>query len=183
MSFGSVASARATSRRRQFAGRCIRARRQPGEGEDLMSLAARLGRIRRSHQRADDDIVDDIHRIKALHDLERSGDAAQAAVRRRKPGDVLAVEMDRPVGWWQRAGDEIEQRRFARAVRADETDDLATRDLERDVRHGHQASEAARHVADFEERRLAHARGALLRTNSEISPSGRASATTMTSTP
>ena len=92
---------------------------------------------------------------------------------RRHPGDVALIEAHaagaRPVD----AGDEIEGRRLARPIRADERDDLAATDVEIDVVHRHEAAEALAQPHRFEklaaprrrratQKRFAHLRLALL---------------------
>ncbi len=52
---------------------------------------------------------------------------------RRQPGDVLAAETDRAGARNQHAGDRPQRGRFAGAVGADQRDDLAFVDLERDA--------------------------------------------------
>jgi hypothetical protein len=90
-----------------------------------MRLAAGIAHHGGADQRADDDVVDDRHGLKALHDLKGAADAALAAFGRRQRRDVLTVEDDRALGGRQHARDQIEQRRLAGAVRADQADDLA----------------------------------------------------------
>jgi hypothetical protein len=62
--------------------------------------------------------------------------AADSALRdrvRRHAGDVLAVEHDTAGGRLVDAGEHVEERRLAGAVRADQRDDRASRDREVDV--------------------------------------------------
>jgi hypothetical protein len=49
------------------------------------------------------------------------------------------------------AGEDLDERRFPRAVLAHEPDDLAAVDIERHVVEGPQARERLRQVPDFEE--------------------------------
>ena len=186
-SFGSVASARATSSRRfsdgirSLASTSARAAR-PAELQHLMRLAARLAHHGGADQRADDDVVDDRHGLEALDHLEGAPDAALAALRRRQARDVLAVEPDRAFGRRQHARDQVEQRRLAGAVRADQADDLAAADRDRDVAVGDQAAEALRDAAGFEQR--GHGAAALRwRENRPTRPCGRASEISTISVP
>ena len=57
-------------------------------------------------------------------------DAAARDLVRRRVRHVAAVEDDRAVGRLDEAGDRLQQRRLARAVRAEQRDDLALVDLE-----------------------------------------------------
>jgi len=59
-------------------------------------------------------------------------DAGQTALLRAGPGDVAPVENDAPRAWRERAGDEAEQGRFARAIGPDNAQGLAFLDIERD---------------------------------------------------
>ena len=65
----------------------------------------------------------------------------------REAGDVAAVEPDRAGVGPVEPGDEIEQRRLAGAVRADDADELALGDVEIDAIDGGQAAEAPRQPA------------------------------------
>ena len=58
--------------------------------------------------------------VEQLVDLERAHDAAAHALVRREPGDVVAVEPDRAGGRLEHAGQQVDQRRLAGAVRADQ---------------------------------------------------------------
>src|SRR5205085_4239865 len=60
---------------------------------------------------------------------------------RRERGHVAAQELDEAPGWWEVARDDVEQRRLAGAVRAEDRAPLAVRDLEVDVAHGVEAAE------------------------------------------
>ena len=58
-----------------------------------------------------------------------------------RPVSSVAVERDRALGRDVQAGDHVEERGLAGAVRPDEADDAAARDREVDVADGHQAAE------------------------------------------
>src|SRR5205823_10664731 len=60
---------------------------------------------------------------------------------RRQLGDLLAVEFDRARARSKVAGDHVEERRLARAVRAEDRAPLAVRDIQIDVAHGVEAAE------------------------------------------
>ncbi len=67
----------------------------------------------------------------------RPADAAAAARRDVKPGDVLAGEGDAAAVGAERAGEHVEQRRLARAIGPDDADRLAGRHPEIDPgKHG-----------------------------------------------
>ena len=61
--------------------------------------------------------------------LEGAGDALERALRRARVVDRLAVERDLAGVGGQHAGDEIEERGFAGAVRADQRVDVAARHI------------------------------------------------------
>src|SRR5580700_9841276 len=65
--------------------------------------------------------------------------------------DGMAVETHRALLVPQRAADAIDQRRLARAVRADEAEALAGRDRKRDVLQRDEAAEAFAEVIDFKQ--------------------------------
>src|SRR5205085_7182654 len=83
--------------------------------------------------------------------LERPRDPLADDPMRRGAEQALAVERDlarvRPV----EPGDQVEERRLAGAVRADQPADLAALDAERDVVDGDDAAEAPRHVLEREQ--------------------------------
>src|SRR2546426_972334 len=72
--------------------------------------------------------------------------------------DVGAGEDDPPRVRVRVAGDAVEERGLAGSVRADEPDDLARRDRERDLLVGDEAAEALRDGAELEKRRHAQPR-------------------------
>src|ERR1700733_1528610 len=71
---------------------------------------------------------------------------------RRDAGDLLVRKTDRARIRGDHTGDGIDQRGLARAVRADDTVDLARIDRERHIGHGGDASETNRERVDFKER-------------------------------
>ena len=81
-------------------------------------------------------------RVEQLVDLERADDAAANALVRGERGDVVAVEEDRPRGRLENAGEQVDQRRLAGAVRSDQGVARAAREVERDVVGRRQAAEA-----------------------------------------
>src|SRR5262249_17428178 len=85
--------------------------------------------------------------------LERAAHALRGDLVRREPVDRLALEADAAGLRHGVAGDRVEERRLAGAVGADEGDDLAGRDAERDAIDGGQSAEADRDLGDLEERR------------------------------
>ena len=162
--------------RHQIAGEHVGARGQTAKLQHLMRLAAGVAHHGGADQRADDDVVDHGHGLKTLHDLEGTADPALAAFGRRQRGDVFAVEDDRALRRRQHARDQVEQRRLAGAVRADQADDFAAPDRDRDVAVGNQAAEALPDTAGFEEWRRRHRAASLrLGENRPTSPCGRAS--------
>ena len=130
--------------------------------------SARCARRRRiaSHQRlrrwtcmADEDVVEGRHRPEQADVLERPADAERrhlvrltradlAALRRH---DVVAVERDLAARRHVGAGDHVEERRLAGAVRPDQRDDAATRDVEVDRVDRDQAAEPLRDLAGADE--------------------------------
>src|SRR5437763_590767 len=65
--------------------------------------------------------------------LERARKARPAAALRRPARDLPSLELDRPAGREVEAGDHVDERRLARAVRADQPDDLLPPELEVDA--------------------------------------------------
>ncbi len=94
-----------------------------GEGDDLVELAADLGAAHAEDGAVEEDVLAARELgMEAGADLEQRGDAAaQAGAAGGGLGD---------------AGKDLEERGLARAVAADDADDLAGRDIERDVAEG-----------------------------------------------
>src|SRR5204862_3747189 len=67
---------------------------------------------------------------------------------RRPTTDVLAVELDLAAGPTGEAGDRVDERRLAGAVRPDQADDTARRDLERDRVDSGRSAVTHRQVGD-----------------------------------
>jgi len=80
---------------------------------------------------------------------------------RRRAQQALAVEDDLPAVRAIQTRDQVEHRRLACAVRADQADDLPFLHAERDVIDREDAAEAAADVADVQERHhgVAYGRG------------------------
>src|SRR5690606_21391524 len=70
----------------------------------------------------------------------------------RVADDVLAGDPRRPAGRQQVAGQDLHRRRLAGTVGAEEADDLATRDLERDALERHRGPEGPGETVDLDHR-------------------------------
>src|SRR5258706_3973682 len=116
---------------------------------DALHPLAAAPRARR-HQRHHD-VGDDRQVAEGAHVLEGAGNAAVDDVPGREPGDVLAVEDDAPGVGAQDLGDQAQQRSFARAVGADQADQLVALELEAHRVHSSQAAEALGDLLDSEE--------------------------------
>src|SRR5438128_1237014 len=99
--------------------------------------------------------------LEVLHDrelgeelrvLEGLDEAGGGDVVRLAAGDVLALPHDAAARRADETGDEVEQRRLSRAVGAEDADDLAARDRERDVVDGGEAAETLGEPADLKQR-------------------------------
>src|SRR4029453_3095994 len=84
--------------------------------------------------------------------LKRARDAAPVDARRRQTGDAASGEGDRAALGAVDARDQIEDGRLSRPVRADQPDQLADIDGERDAAHRREAAEAQRAVVELEKR-------------------------------
>ena len=124
----------------------LAARERPGE------LPAALGQEREEREhalerlppqapalgaaRAQLEVLEHGHRGEELAALRHVGDPARHDGRGRQPADPPALELDGAAAQREEAADRAERRRLARAVRADQRDDLALADLERDAADG-----------------------------------------------
>src|SRR5262249_3776640 len=101
---------------------------------------------------ADEDVLENRHRPEDVDVLERAGDAAPHDRVRRLAQEALAREDDRARVGLVEAGDQVEERRLAGAVRPDQPDDLAGLDVERHVVDGDDAAETPPYVLEREQR-------------------------------
>src|SRR6185503_10806321 len=76
--------------------------------------------------------------------LKRPGNAAARDLIRTQAVDTPAVEVDLAGGWFVNAGQQIEDRSLAGAVRTDETVDLTLLDVHVQLVNGHQSAETNR---------------------------------------
>ena len=92
-------------------------------------------------QRAGHDVGDRRHVRRHPHKLKRAVDAPAHALMVRKARHVIALQADGASVGTYGAGDQVEQRCLARAVRTDKAENLAGRDGEREILDGHQSAE------------------------------------------
>ena len=101
---------------------------------------------------ADEQVLEHGRVLEQLDVLERAGDAEAGDLVRRAPAEVDAVELDRSRRRRVEPADEVEDRRLAGAVRADQREHLAARDVEGHAVDGADAAEADAEVLDREQR-------------------------------
>ena len=97
------------------------------------------------------DVLEHGHVRPQMDVLEGAGDAARGDVARWQAGRSLAAELDLAARQRQHAGDQVEDRALAGAVRADQADDLARPDLEADLVDRDQAAEPLARLVDLEQ--------------------------------
>jgi hypothetical protein len=134
-SFGCVASARASS---SAASRSVRRPAARSRAAQAGGQASRSGvRLVLAHRRAEHRrgkrVLEHGHGAERLRDRVRAPDAPAAPVVRRGRADLRTEEADRARIRAQVAGDQVEERGLAGAVRADDADELAARDREAQV--------------------------------------------------
>ena len=137
---------------RQFAGHRLGAVGQLDALQGVQGGAAggRGGGV--AGERADRDVLQDVHRVEGAWHLEGACDAPAAALGRRQPGDVGPLEQDAPLAWAVDTRDQVEQGRFAGPVRTDQPQDLAPAHVEGHVAVGDEAAEGQRHGVDAQDR-------------------------------
>ncbi len=117
-----------------------------------------VGRMQEAHRaaapalRREPDIPGDAELGKDVGLLVASGDAEAGDAMRRPSGDVVRTEADAAGIGRQVAREQVDERRLAGAVRADDAMDLARRQLEIDTVDGDEAAEAPRQSLDPEGR-------------------------------
>ena len=92
------------------------------------------------------------HLWKDLDELERPGDAAAIDLIGGEPRDVLALEPHLPARWPQHAGDAVEERRLAGAVRPDDAEQISRLHVDAHLTQRRDPEEVLGQVADFEKR-------------------------------
>ena len=97
------------------------------------------------------DVLADGHVEEQAKRLERPRDPLARDQCGSRPGDALAREDDVALRRLVDAGDEVEERRLAGAVRADHADDLALVDVEVEPGDDLQAAERHRHLPELQE--------------------------------
>ena len=110
-------------------------------------MAVDIARAGLAEQRADADVLEHAEIAERAGDLEGAGDAELGDAVGRHAGDALVLEPDLAGGRRQVAGDQVEHRRLAGAVGADDAGDRAGRDRERDVADRRQPAEVLRQAA------------------------------------
>ena len=123
---GSPASARASSSRLRSSSGSVPAcwlalaESRVSSSVSYAALVARAFRHVPPVGGADEHVLEHAHVRERLRDLERTADALAAAILPRDTGDVLAVETDPTLVGPIHAGDQVEQRGLAGAVRPDD---------------------------------------------------------------
>ena len=153
---------------RQVARDLVPDRPEAEKLEDLVARAAELRlvapRRRRSEIEAeearvraqvmgDDDAVARRHALEDRRLLKGAHDPLARHDMRREAGNHLALERHLAAGRLHERGDQLEDRRLARAVRADDRQDLVRLDVERDLVDRGEAAVALGEVLDLEDRR------------------------------
>src|SRR5229473_2866325 len=127
------------------------------ELEHLVGLAQCFARrtacTARAEHRADADVLAHAEVGEGARDLEGAGEAEAPDAMRPEAVQHGPGERDRAAARPERAGDDVEERGLARAIRADETEDLALSEIEAHVAHRVERAELARRLSDREEGR------------------------------
>ena len=127
---GAFISAIAMARTWRWPPVSVRGRRAPLLGQHRKALVE-LGDARRARRAVEIaahlEVLGDAHRAEDVALLRHEGQAEPAELGRAEARDVAVLEHDLARAGRNRPGDQLEQRRLAGAVRADEGDDLARR--------------------------------------------------------
>src|SRR5262249_42598616 len=170
---------------RELVGERARLAGEADRAQDLVRLRLALIVLRVHHiARGHEQVLEHGHGMERPRHLEAARDAAPRALIGRQARDLLAGESDRAGVVAQEARDAVDERGLARAVRADQAEALALRDLEAHLGERGEAAEALRQAADREQR--AHRRPLILpatRRARPRMPSGAATTNTTSSAP
>ena len=130
---------------RQRRGGLVRIRGEPEQAHELVRPPRRFPPGGADPERRDLDVLPHREAAEGVRVLEGTGEPMPPAPVRRPAGDVALLESDlatrRPV----EAAEDVDERRLAGPVRADQADDLARLELERDVTQRLHARERTRH--------------------------------------
>ena len=140
---------------RQLVGLALEADKPQELGAALSGFAGRMPGLRPFFHRVDQghaQIVGDRHAVERARQLEAARDPEPGAFVRLEPVDRRAGEPHHAGLVLQRTADAVDQRALARAIRTDQPDPLARRDIEADVVQRHEAAEALAQVFDLEQR-------------------------------
>ena len=118
---------------------------------DLAHRHAGSDRIAAEHP-SKHDVLARRHAGEDADELKRACDAGAADLERARADDLLALEVDRSGVGRQLAGDQVEHRRLAGAVRADQAGDAAGRDIEGKIAHGDRPPNAFLKTMDAQHR-------------------------------
>ena len=109
---------------------------EPDPLDQPCGSASRHPRPCADRQRRHLDVLADGQRSERVSVLERAREPVAAAPLWRPAGDVAPGELDGAARRTVEATDDVHEGRLARAVRADQADDLLARELERHVEEG-----------------------------------------------
>ena len=142
----------------------------------------RDARLPAAEQRAGCDVFQHCHFRKRLHDLEGASEAPPRRLERALRRHIFTLETDAAGGWLDDAGQQIDQRGLASAVRTDQSDDLALIERKAEIVDGLDAAEVPAEILGHQDRSHAAAlrgrdqlamRAAISRYEIASSPPGR----------
>ena len=131
---------------RQRDGRRLAQARDVEFLEQRVEIGVAPAAVRLHHFEHRADIVLDIEAAEDRGLLRQIADAEPRALVHRQRGDVVAVELDAAAVGLDQAGDHVEHRGLAGAVRPEQADRLAAPHIERDALDHHAAAEALLHA-------------------------------------
>src|SRR5581483_52182 len=150
--------------------------RKSDPAQDVARLCLGIDVLQVRHVRGrHEQVLEHAHRAERARDLEAARNAATRPHVGREPRDLFAVEDDRAALIPERAGDAIDERGLAGAVRADQAEALALADREAHLGERGEAAEVLGDAAYLQER--SH------RLKRPSTPSGAATTNTTSSTP
>lgn len=85
-----------------------------------------------------------------MGDLEGAQQPAMKKLMRGEAGDILAIEKNLARAWLMDPGDDVEERRLACTIGADEAGDRAFRDGQGRIIHGMQAAEIFMEMLNYD---------------------------------
>jgi hypothetical protein len=145
----SAAAAHELEQRQRLGAAALLGAREPRQAQERRSEARVLVQPAPGHH-----VLERAHVEEDLQVLERAADARGREPVRRQPRELSILEEHAALAWQVDAGEQVQERRLARAIGPDDGVHHAGRELEAHVLHGVHAAEAPSEVFGAQQQAL-----------------------------